>query len=350
VDLASEERTAEPVPQAELTTVTTTSATFHRGTDVEVVDGLDPATGYERNGVALTTLPRPSGALRCRIATVNDTHFGETEAGRLGASDRGPIQRPAPGAPPYPEVMNRAAVAEIAVCDRTGPFAAVVAKGDLTAVGDPAEFAAFEACYRPAFGERLHAVRGNHDCVVGQTDYSGDTWLALGGLAVAVLDTAVPGHDHGMLDVDQLDWLDTLATESTEPVLVLGHHPQFLGAAGDNPAFMLSPASSTALDELFARREAIVAYAAGHTHRHRVQWAGGGVPSIEVGCVKDFPGTWAEYEVYDGGMLQIVHRISTADALAWSERCRTLYSDFGLDYTAYALGRIEDRCFPIHYR
>ena len=31
-----------------------------------------------------TTLPRPAGALRCRFATVNDVHFGETEAGRVG--------------------------------------------------------------------------------------------------------------------------------------------------------------------------------------------------------------------------------------------------------------------------
>ena len=41
-----------------------------------------------------------------------------------------------------------------------------------------------------------------------------------------------------------------------------------------------------------------------------------GVPSIEVGCVKDFPGTWAEYRVYEGGVMQVVHRISIPEALA----------------------------------
>ncbi len=71
--------------------------------------------------------------------------------------------------------------------------------------------------------------------------------------------------------------------------------------------------ASDTLDELFRRRPAIVAYTAGHTHRHLVRAAGGGVPSIEVGCVKDFPGTWAEYEVYDDGLLQIVHRMSSPD-------------------------------------
>jgi hypothetical protein len=71
---------------------------------------------------------------------------------------------------------------------------------------------------------------------------------------------------------------------------------------------------------------------------------------VEVGCVKDFPGTWAEYRVYEGGLMQVVHRISTTDALAWSERCRHLYSDFGVDYETYALGTLADRCFTIDLR
>ncbi len=82
----------------------------------------------------------------------------------------------------------------------------------------------------------------------------------------------------------------------------------------------------------------IVAYTAGHTHRHRVRPMSCGVPSIEVGCVKDFPGTWAEYRVYEGGITQVVHRISSPEALRWSDRCRHLMADFGIDYETYALG------------
>jgi 3',5'-cyclic AMP phosphodiesterase CpdA len=288
--------------------------------------------------------------LRCRLATVNDTHFGETEAGRLGHDRRGPIQRVAPGAPPYPEVMNRAGVAEMLTADSDAPFAAVIAKGDLTSVGAAAEFTAFDDCYRTAFGDRLFAVRGNHDAPPGVNAYSGDQWIELAGVTIALLDTVVPGHAHGHLDSDQLDWLDTLAQESIHPVLVMGHHPQVLAPHAGFPGDALTAESSAALDELVARRPAIVAYTAGHTHRHRVRLGGGGVPSIEVGCVKDFPGTWAEYQVYDGGILQIVHRISAPEALAWSEQCRGLYADFGLDYTVYALGRLEDRCFTIPLR
>jgi hypothetical protein len=97
-------------------------------------------------------------------------------------------------------------------------------------------------------------------------------------------------------------------------------------------------------------RARIVAYTAGHTHRHRVRMMSCGVPSIEVGCVKDFPGTWAEYRVYEDGITQVVHRMSSPEALGWSERCRHLLSDFGIDYETYALGTLEDRCFNIPLR
>lgn len=335
----------------ELTTVSTDRAVFHEGTAVTVLDGLEPGSAYEHRDIAFRTLPRPAGRLRCRVATVNDVHFGEIEAGRMAGSDLGPVQRVAPGASPYPEVMNLAAVSELLKSESAGgPLAAVVVKGDLTTEGTRAEFDAFERCYRTAFGDRLFAVRGNHDAYRGQTDYAGDRWISLPGLAVALVDTVTPGHTGGRLAGEQLDWLDANVSAATDPVIVMGHHPQFLGAIDDNASFILSPDDSVALDELIRRHQSVIAYAAGHTHRHRVQHAADGVPSIEVGCVKDFPGTWAEYEVYDGGVLQIVHRISTPEALAWSERCRVLYADFGVDYTSYGLGRLDDRCFPIRLR
>jgi len=285
------------------------------------------------------------------LATVNDVHFGEVEAGRLGLSNLGPIQRRPSGATPYPEVMNDAAVAEIVSSEaRDGRFAAVVVKGDLTSTGATGEFAAFDACYRPPFGDRLHVVRGNHDAYEGQTEYAGDEWIELPGVTVALIDTVMPYHSGGAVSAEQLEWLDAHTAAAGNPVIVMGHHPMFLGAPGDNPEFIISPDASAGLDAVFGRHDAIVAYTAGHTHRHRVQRTPSGVPHAEIGCVKDFPGTWAEYEVYDGGILQIVHRMSSPDALAWSEQCRGLYADFGINYTRYGLGRLEDRCFEIGLR
>ena len=334
----------------ELTTVADDLVVCHDGLRVARFENLEPATEYDILGERVTTMARPSGELLCTIATVNDVHFGEVEAGRLGSSDLGPIQRVPAGATPYPEVMNQAAVVEIAAAEP----AAVIVKGDITADGEDDEFAAFEACYRPPFGDRLHAVRGNHDAYRGQDRYGGDRWIDLPGAAIALIDTTTPFHTGGRFLPEQAEWLDAHAAASTVPVIVMGHHPQVLGRPGeemsDNPDFNLSLEATAALNEVFERRLSIVAYTAGHTHGHRVQRAAGGVPSIEIGCVKDFPGTWAEYQVYDGGILQIVHRISSPEALGWSEQCRGLYADFGVDYTAFGLGRLDHRCFLIPLR
>ncbi|HRE00709.1 MAG TPA: metallophosphoesterase, partial [Ilumatobacteraceae bacterium] len=320
-------------------------------------DDLRPATtyafGHAGGEIAVTTLSRPPGELLCRFATVNDVHFGEVEAGRLGKHQMGPIRRAEPGEAPYPETMNAGAVVEMTAID---PIA-VFAKGDLTADGTPDQFAAFERVYRSAFGERLYAVRGNHDAYMFQTDYAGDRWVTVPGMAVALLDTTTPGATPGSIGAEQFEWLDTLAAESDVPVLVMGHHPQWLAHATephtrDGDTFSLDRPLSEALAEVCARRRSIVGYTAGHTHRHRNRpmLADGTMVTVEVGCVKDFPGTWAEYRVYEGGAMQVIHRISTADALSWSERCRHLYADFGIDYETYAMGHLEDRCFLIPYR
>ncbi|NND75330.1 MAG: hypothetical protein HKN44_10025 [Ilumatobacter sp.] len=334
----------------DVTTVADDLVVIHDGTTVRRHDGLDADTAYDLDGTTVRTLPRPSGALRCRIATVNDVHFGEVEAGRVDDEPSGPIRRVPAGSEPYPEVMNRAAVEEIATIDA----AAVIVKGDLSLDGAPQEWAAFEECYRTPFGDRLHVVRGNHDAYRHQAAYAGDRWIDLPGVAVALLDTAIPGATTGQLRPEQIEWLDAQCAASTDPVLVMGHHQQWIGQASGRRSddyFGLHPDSSDALDAVVARRTSILAYAAGHTHRHRVRtMTVSGVPTIEVGCTKDFPGTWAEYRVYDGGVMQVVHRMSSPAALAWSESCRSLYSDFGIDYESYALGSLSDRCFNIELR
>jgi 3',5'-cyclic AMP phosphodiesterase CpdA len=335
----------------DVTTVAEDFVVLHEDHRVRRHDGLTPDTSYELDGVSVHTLPRPGGELLCVFATVNDVHFGEMEAGRIDDSPLGPIQRVGPGEPPYPETMNRGAADEIGAIEP----AAVIAKGDLTMDGMEEEFAAFEACYRGAFGDRLHVIRGNHDAYRGQDVYTGDEVVDLPGVRLALLDTVIPTATTGRVTSDQLAWLDALASETDRPVIVMGHHQNWVGgSSGNRPPdyFGINPDDSDALVDVVARRRSIVAYAAGHTHRNRVRHLGrtGPVPFIEVACVKDFPGSWAEYRVYEGGITQIHHRISTPEALDWSERCRHLYQDFGVDYETYALGRLEDRCFTISIR
>ncbi|MEM9747277.1 MAG: metallophosphoesterase [Actinomycetota bacterium] len=347
---------------ADLTTVDDTSAVVHvtqpdGGVETIVVDGLEPDTDHELavadTTIRVRTLPTPAGELRCTFTTVNDVHFGEVVAGLIEGFDGGPLRSAEPGAEPYPEVMNRSAVTDMRRIEPT----AVIVKGDLSVDGTDEEWAAFERCYRDSFGDTLHVVRGNHDAYRHQTSYAGDAVVDLPGIRLAVIDTTIPGSTTGMITDDQATWLRDVG-DHDGAVLVLGHHQQWVGQASDpsdpgsqrrsDDYFGIHPDGSDRLDAVCVDRPSIIGYTAGHTHRHRRrEMTASGRPTVEIGCTKDFPGTWAEYRVYDGGVMQVVHRISAPEALRWSESCRHLYADVGVDYAAYALGELSDRCFVV---
>lgn len=331
----------------ELTTVADDLAVFHHGARVIRHANLEPDTTYTEHGIDFRTLPRPAGRLLTVFATVNDVHFGETEAGRIDDNPEGPIQRPLPHEDPHPVTMNAGAVREIAALNPRALFV----KGDLTQDGHDDEFTAFREMYEGTFGDRLFVARGNHDAYRGQQEFEDNHWVEMPGITVALIDTTISRETTGRIDPHQFDWLEDHLSRATTPVIVMGHHQQWIDGKRSDDYFGLHPDCSDDLDRLAARHACIIGYAAGHTHRHRVRrMRESGVPSIEIGCVKDFPGTWAEYRVYEGGVMQVVHRISTPEALAWSNRCRSLYSDFGVDYQSYAMGALEDRCLILPLR
>ncbi len=329
-----------PPVTVEVTTVADDGAVLHDGPRVVRHEGLEPDTDYELEGVAFRTLPRPPGERLATVAAVNDLHFGETVCGVMAGVDLGPPMRAAPGEAPYPETMNRAAAAEIASCAPD----AVVAKGDLTSGGTAAELAAFLDCYGSLFGDRLHWVRGNHDALGdGVIEGPAVAEVVLPGVVLALLDTAVAGRAGGALTRGQLDWLDELGQRADGPVLVFAHHP-LADAARDG--FGLAAEDSDALAAVVVRRPALTGYFAGHTHRNRVRRlaATGRFPWVEVSATKDFPGGWAEYRVFEGGVLQVFHRIAAPEALGWSERTRAM---FGGLYPAWSFGSLADRCFAV---
>lgn len=328
----------------ELLTVADDELILWHGAVPRCLSELPPDTAIDSDGIEARTLPR-FGELLCRVATVNDVHFGETEAGRIGDSDEWETFSVPEGAEPYPQVMNRGAVGDIASWDPD----LVVVKGDLTSNGTRSEYEWFRSVYEPAFGDRLMAVRGNHESyhhlAVADAPYQE---RRLPGVIVALLDTSREGHPNGDLTADQLEWLDELGSRADRSVLVFGHHPVW-DAAGEprsDKTFGLLPDATDALVATFVRRPRLVGWFAGHTHRNRVvrRPERPEVPFAEVACVKDYPGSWAEYRVFDGGILQVHRRISTPDALAWSERTRAM---FGGAYPLYARGRGSDRCFVV---
>ncbi len=328
-----------------------TTSRFHTAR----IGGLEPDTEYpleiegtepsEYLPTRVRTLARPPGRHLCTIATTNDVHFGEVEAGRLGDDphQEGPFFRSLPGEDPYPEVMSRAAIVEI---ERLDPDAVVV-KGDLTDVGAPEQYGAFLDAYE-TLGSRMRHVRGNHDAMLDPTlAVEGAPFvISLAGVRLAVLDTVIPGVERGRLERDQLAWLEDLAAESPDPVLVFGHHHPWDPESPTRPDdyFGINPEDSEALVELIGRRDAIAGYFAGHTHRNRARRfpAARDVPIVEVACVKDYPGAWAEYQIYDGGYTQVVRRVDEPAGRRWAERTRGMFA--GL-YRDYALGALGDRCF-----
>jgi 3',5'-cyclic-AMP phosphodiesterase len=348
---AGDERVTTRLGSAEVTT----TGPFH----VARFSALEPAAGYDLQvdgappgeylPAAVRTLDRPAGRLLATVATANDVHFGEVECGRLGGDEEvGPVFQSEPGDPPYPEVMNGAVIAEMRELDPD----VVVVKGDLTSVGSEKEYGSFLDAYG-ALGDRMRHVRGNHDAMHDPTLAAAEAPFAVehGGVSLAVLDTVIPGSDRGQLTAEQLAWLDDLAASRSGPVLVFGHHHLWnLDADHRSEAYFgINPDDSEALAGVVARRENVAGYFAGHTHRNRVRRfrETGDVPWVEVACVKDFPGTWAEYRVHEGGVLQVHRRISTPEALAWTERTRAM---FGGLYPLYAFGQLGDRCFTIRPR
>ena len=133
-------------------------------------------------------------------------------------------------------------------------------------------------------------------------------------------------------------------------MFVFGHHQPWSPASHERNEhyFGINPDDSEALGAILARRENIVGYFAGHTHRNRIRHfpSARNIPIVEVACVKDYPGAWAEYRIYEGGYTQIVRRIATPEAMHWTEQTRQMFA--GL-YRDYALGSLADRCFARAY-
>jgi predicted phosphodiesterase len=328
----------------DLTTLAPDEAVFFDDGEPTHLVGLEPDTEYDVDGLAFRTLPQPAGERLATIATVNDVHFGEVECG-IDANAVGPTFRSLDGEAPYPETMNAGANAEITALDPD----LVVVKGDLTSDALPEQIEAFERFYGGAFGDRLLYVRGNHESY-HSLQYAAVPFQerTLPGVIVALLDTSRDGRTNGGVSAEQLEWLDELGARADRPVLVMGHHHAWSPTSSTRASdyFGILPDDSDALIEVFARRPRLAGYFAGLTHRNRVRRfaATGDRPWVEVSCVKDYPGAWAEYRVYEGGIVQVFRRISSPEALSWSERTKAMFA--GL-YHEYAFGQVEDRNFVI---
>ena len=115
---------------------------------------------------------------------------------------------------------------------------AIVFTGDLADKGEPDAYARLRAIVEPAaarLGAQVIWVMGNHDDrasfregLLGEmaTDRAVDRVYDVNGLRVITLDSTVPGHHHGEVTSDQLDWLaEELAFPAPHGTILAMHHP-----------------------------------------------------------------------------------------------------------------------------
>ena len=79
----------------------------------------------------------------------------------------------------------------------------------------------------------------------------------------------------------------------------------------------------------------------GHSHRHRERLIHG-VPHVEVGSVKDYPGVWAGYAVHESGCARSCAVCRPATACEWTDKTRRVM--FGA-WRLFSPGCLTDRCF-----
>ena len=327
-------------------------------------EGAPPAEPTRYFPARARTLPAPRGKCVARFATLNDLHFGEERFGGTLQAD-GEYGEPKPGFPiaretdgdaPYWQVMNEDAIADI---NALGVDAAFI-KGDIADRGLSHQFEIAARTFA-RFEMPWHAFLGNHDHygrLVGE-EVDGYTLLRqppapraleLGGWRLLLLDTVEPGEHHGVFPDARLDWLADQLDETREraqPTLLLTHHqpvpPEHRHSYPNSIGIV--PEHSTRIFDLLGKNPQVQGVLIGHTHRNRVRRyaASGAIPFVEVHCVKDYPGGFAVYELYDDGTFrQEARRTSSPRALAHSTRCRDFFNG---GYRDFALGTLAERAW-----
>jgi len=324
------------------------------GAGAVTLDGLAPDTPHhiqiDGEGVpgpvpalAARTLVPPPGELLHRIATVSDTHLGSRSTGFFHTI----IEKPRPEEL-HPVRCARAALVEA----REWGADELIVKGDLVDHSEPTSWAhaadvlaEVRAPVAIVPGNHEWSARGDGDPAAGLGAHGHELVVGVGhrdrpGIRVLLIDSTIPGKDPGRLSAVLADAVG-LAADTDLPLFVAMHHqPMRLRLPTYLPAGVPGPDARRFLGEL-GRANPRALVTSGHTHRHRRRHHGP-VTVTEVGSTKDFPGTWAAYEVHEGGIVQTVRRIAEPSCIRWTDHTRR--AALGV-WQLWSPGRLEDRCF-----
>jgi len=154
----------------------------------------------------------------------------------------------------------------------------IVISGDLTESGTEPEYDMLAALLRRHITMPVFVVPGNHDSrsafrerlahLPGVTSDARFIQYTVEGypLRLVMLDTTVPGADHGELCADRLEFLDrSLSAAPDVPTVVVMHHPPILSGISHMDAIALR--QPTAFAEVIGRHKQVERILCGHHHR-----------------------------------------------------------------------------------
>ena len=302
------------------------------------------------------TTRAPGGDELFRFATISDLHLG-----RGDRAYRAPkIRKEVPDAPGPASTLDlendrqfRAARAAIAEALAWGAQLLVV-KGDLC--DESVEWIWDQAAeLLGSLPVPVVILPGNHDtgslrvvepeiaaAARGLEVVRGVGHLDVPGLRIVSVDSTNPGNGWGSV-ARHADEVATLAAEADRGVFVATHHhPQRFRPPLFWPHGIPGPDADD-FARTVARANPAVLASSGHTHRCRRRVVEG-MTWTEVAATNHFPGVWAGYTVYDGGITQAVRRILEPEPLAWIEGTRHV---LGGVWALWSTGTLDDRCCAV---
>jgi hypothetical protein len=308
--------------------------------------GLAPDTDHvvevgDRRLRAHTPAP-PPGAELFRFMTMSDLHLGQEDFGLLSTMrEKDPAE------------LHTLRCARAALADGLAWGAQhLVLKGDLVNRGTHDEYDVVAKLVAEA-GIPTDAVPGNHEvkpyreldpvdgfAQAGLTPPEPVRALDVPGLRIALVDSTILGTNKPQLDRASEQMAEVL---DGRPAMVALHHHLLRAPlpliwppgvpSGEANRFIgaVAAASPSAL------------IVSGHTHRHRLRRRGH-VHIAETGSPKDYPGSWTGYVVHEGGLRQVVRRVSDPATHAWLEFSRL--AALGL-WQFNSPGLLAHRCFTL---
>lgn len=315
------------------------------------LSGLEAATSYEitvavngsTTSCSVRTLAAPPGAELFRFATISDMH--------LGSDHFGVTKRMVDTSSHLEPFALRSADDAIRSAIGWGARHLII-KGDAAHHGRPADFQLLGQLVDRHPSMPMSLLPGNHDTdvreisipeTVGERQLPYETHVShldVPGLRIVVGNTTITGQGPGTLRSVGDDLLSA-ASEAPDAGAFVAVHQQLQTNDPNRywPPGISSSESHPFLDRLDQVRPGAVV-TSGHTHRNRSRMHRS-VLVTEVAATHHWPGVWAGYVIYEGGIRQTVRRIVGPDVIDWHEYSRNAV---GSIWGRYASGRLSQRC------